>query len=147
MSYFPCDIPYMSDEELKENGIHIPKDITDTNVRKTKYIEHQAVIDALEKVAGLFPYKIPGNADTYSPYNEAWNDAIGRAEMEMESLEPADVMRVIHGHWIYKHGEMCCSRCNERILNIMHWGCLNYCPNCGLIMDGKEGERRKPGNV
>ena len=25
MSYFPCDIPFMSDEELKENGINIPK--------------------------------------------------------------------------------------------------------------------------
>lgn len=27
MSYFPCDIPLMSDEELKENGITINKDI------------------------------------------------------------------------------------------------------------------------
>ena len=26
MSYFPCDIPYMSKEELEENGIRIPKD-------------------------------------------------------------------------------------------------------------------------
>ena len=26
MSYFPCDIPFMSDEELKENGIMIHKD-------------------------------------------------------------------------------------------------------------------------
>lgn len=25
MSYFPCDIPFMSEEELKENGIIIPK--------------------------------------------------------------------------------------------------------------------------
>lgn len=26
MSYFPSDIPFMSEEELKENGIKIPKD-------------------------------------------------------------------------------------------------------------------------
>ena len=26
MSYFPTDIPFMSDDELKENGIHIPKE-------------------------------------------------------------------------------------------------------------------------
>lgn len=26
MSYFPCDIPFMSDEELEENGIEIPDD-------------------------------------------------------------------------------------------------------------------------
>ena len=26
MSYFPCDIPFMSDEELEGNGIEIPDD-------------------------------------------------------------------------------------------------------------------------
>lgn len=26
MSYFPCDIPFMSNEELEENGIEIPDD-------------------------------------------------------------------------------------------------------------------------
>ena len=25
MSYFPCDIPFMSEKELKKNGIIIPK--------------------------------------------------------------------------------------------------------------------------
>ena len=61
----------------------------------SEYIERQATFDALEKVAGFFPYKIPGNADTYDKYNEAWNDAIGRAEMEIESIEPADVVLVV----------------------------------------------------
>ena len=27
MSYFPCDIPYMSDEELKANGIKTTQDV------------------------------------------------------------------------------------------------------------------------
>lgn len=35
MSYFPGDIPFMSKEELRENGIKIPKDATDTNVGDT----------------------------------------------------------------------------------------------------------------
>lgn len=26
MTYFPCDIPHMSHDELEENGINIPKD-------------------------------------------------------------------------------------------------------------------------
>ena len=26
MSYFPCDIPFMSEKERKDNGINIPKD-------------------------------------------------------------------------------------------------------------------------
>jgi len=49
-------------------------------------ISRQAAIDALEKVANLFPYRVPGDWDTYGTYNEAWNDAIGRAEMEMETV-------------------------------------------------------------
>ena len=40
----------------------------------TDCISRQAVIDALEKVADLYYY------------NEAWNYAIGRAEMEIEKL-------------------------------------------------------------
>lgn len=28
MSYFPSDIPFMSHDELIENGIHIPKDMS-----------------------------------------------------------------------------------------------------------------------
>ena len=52
-------------------------------------IERQAAIDALEKVAELFPWKVPGNRDTYDRYNEAWNDAIERAEIEIEELSSA----------------------------------------------------------
>ena len=52
-------------------------------------IERQAVIEALEKVAELFPWRVPGNRDSYDRYNEAWNDAIGRAEIEIEELPSA----------------------------------------------------------
>lgn len=49
-------------------------------------VDRQVVVDALEKVADLFPWRVPGKRDTYDSYNEAWNDAIGRAEMEIEKL-------------------------------------------------------------
>jgi len=52
-------------------------------------ISRQAAIDTLEKVAELFPWRIPGNRDSYDRYNEAWNDAIGRAEIEIEKLPSA----------------------------------------------------------
>ena len=52
-------------------------------------ISRQAAIDALEKVAELFPWKVPGNRNSYDRYNEAWNDAIGRAEIEIEKLPSA----------------------------------------------------------
>ena len=52
-------------------------------------IDRQTAIDALEKVADFFPWKVPGKSDTYDRYNEGWNDAIGRAEMEIENLPSA----------------------------------------------------------
>lgn len=57
-----------------------------TKKKGDDYISRRAVIDALEKVAGFYPYKVPGNRDSYDRYNEAWNDAIGRAEIEIEYL-------------------------------------------------------------
>lgn len=54
-----------------------------------RLVELDAVIDALEKVADLFPWKVSGNRDSYDRYNEAWNDAIGRAEIEIEKLPSA----------------------------------------------------------
>lgn len=59
---------------------------------------------------------------------------------QIKTIKPVDVAPVIHAHWIYKHGELHCSRCNERILNIIHRGCLNYCPDCGAIMDETKDE-------
>ena len=56
---------------------------------ETDTISRQAAIDALEKVAELFPWRVPGNRDTYDRYNEAWNDAIERAEIEIEELPSA----------------------------------------------------------
>lgn len=60
------------------------KDLTE---RKAVYLDD--AIEALEKVARLFPYRIPGKRDTYDRYNEAWNDAVGRAEIEIEALPSA----------------------------------------------------------
>lgn len=39
MSYFPTDIPFMSDKELKENGIRIPKNKTIRNENMDKKTE------------------------------------------------------------------------------------------------------------
>ena len=44
-------------------------------------ISRQAAIDALEKVAELYPWRVPGDRDSYSQYNEAWQDALNRADM------------------------------------------------------------------
>lgn len=70
-------------------------------------ISRQAAIDALEKVATLFPWKVPGNRDSYDRYNEAWNDAIGRAEIEIEELpsKQPEIVRCKDCKW--KQGSEC----------------------------------------
>ena len=52
-------------------------------------IRRQDAIDLLEKVAELYPWRVPGDRDSYSKYNEAWNDALDRAESEIEALPSA----------------------------------------------------------
>ena len=49
MSYFPTDIPFMSDEEMRENGIRIPGDVSDTNVGNIEYISKQNASDWLKQ--------------------------------------------------------------------------------------------------
>lgn len=107
-------------------------------------ISRQTVFDALEKVAKLFPYRVPGNYDTYDRYNEAWHDAIGRAEMEIEGLPPVNPQRT--GHWIevakYSDGKhkIECSECGNHIFDRGHANSYNvrkkykYCPSCGARM-------------
>lgn len=52
-------------------------------------ISRAAALDALDKVAEMFPYRIPGKAKTYRQYNEAWSDAIDAAENAFEALPSA----------------------------------------------------------
>ena len=74
-------------------------------------ISRAAVIDALEKVAELFPWKVPGTRDSYDHYNEGWNDAIGRAEIEIEELPSAqpEIVR--------------CKDCKHKYVEDMVWHC------------------------
>lgn len=75
-------------------------------------IERQAVIDALEKVAELYQWRVPGDRDSYSSYNEAWQDALNRADSEIEAL-PAAQPQITHCaeciHW--KHSAVRKSYC------------------------------------
>ena len=56
---------------------------------KDDTISRAAALDALDKVAEMFPYRIPGKAKTYRQYNEAWSDAIDAAENALEALPSA----------------------------------------------------------
>lgn len=108
------------------------------------YIDRQAAIDAMDVLCQEHRYKIPGKVETYSQYNEAWQDALDRAEGAIGNLPSADVQPVRHGHWEHdKSGATICSVCSKYIFDdgIYHlvWY-TNYCPHCGAKMDGERKE-------
>lgn len=58
-------------------------------------ISRQAAIDALDVLCQEHRYKIPGKIETYSQYNEAWQDALDRAEGAIGILPSADAVEVV----------------------------------------------------
>lgn len=52
-------------------------------------ISRQAAIDAVNVLCQEHRYKIPGKRETYSQYNEAWQDALDRAEGAIFNLPSA----------------------------------------------------------
>ena len=52
-------------------------------------IDRQAAIDALDVLCQEHRYRIPGKSETYSQYNEAWQDALDRAENAIGNLPSA----------------------------------------------------------
>ena len=107
----------------------------------TDTISRQAAIDALDVLCQEHRYKIPGKRETYSQYNEAWQDALDRAEGVIFNLPTAQPMRK-KGRWIdtgsieeWWAEEFKCSECGESML-----GTANYCPNCGAKMEVQDGQ-------
>ena len=93
----------------------------------------QAAIDALEKVAELYPWRVLGDRDSYSQYNEAWQDALNRADSEIEALPSAQTERK-KGKWtIYdRHTipyQYICSECGT-----YYHTRYDFCPTCGADM-------------
>lgn len=60
-------------------------------------------------------------------------------------LDSADVAPVRHGRWEKQSGLYSCSECgmtcpyDVQADVIEYWAC-NYCPNCGVKMDGSSNE-------
>ena len=48
-------------------------------------IDENKLIEFMKKISEEHPYKISGRPDTYSQYNEAWQDCIDRIESFIEN--------------------------------------------------------------
>ena len=93
------------------------KKLLSTNLASlgTDCISRQAAIDALDVLCQERRYRIPGKRETYSQYNEAWQDALDRAEGAIGNLPSAQPERtcvncgrtVNNGGWYADGGTRC----------------------------------------
>ena len=81
--------------------------VLDTNVGDM--VSRQAAIDALDVLCQEHRYKIPGKWETYSQYNEAWQDALDRAEGAIGNLPSAqhEIIRCRDCKEYYAHDHRC----------------------------------------
>ena len=105
-------------------------------------ISRQVAIDAIYKVAEMFPYRIPGQSQTYRQYNEAWSDACdasARAIEDLPSAQPkairpkfvADDKYLKNYFQTFPH----CPKCNYELET---GDC--YCRVCGCHIDWSEDD-------
>jgi hypothetical protein len=113
--YF-CELPPEHGTNLAEVG--------------TDCISRQTAIDAIDVLCQEHRYKIPGKGETYSQYNEAWQDALDRAEGAIFNLPPSEPKR---GKWIQdRSGAYCCSECMEPCATyVMMKPRDKFCKMCG----------------
>ena len=106
-----------------------------------EYIEREAVLGLLEKTSpvdfgSMFSYEAHG----------AVSECLRKLCCDAEGLPAADVAPVRHGRW--KNGGNglydTCSACGKEIYLAIP---MNYCPECGALMDGKEDEHGQAENL
>ena len=111
-------------------------------------IDRQVAIDALDVLCEEHRYRIPGKRETYSQYNEAWQDALDRAEgaiFNLPSVEAEPVRQT--AEWIYGEKDGAdgwyCSKCGFHIPWYYEYYGLNNinfirdfhtCPHCDSRM-------------
>ena len=77
-------------------------------------------------------------------YEDSFDSGVLYAMNLVDEQPTADVVPVVHGHWIEKTGVLNdatfwwyeCSECGDRPLKYYGSNCLSrFCPNCGASMD------------
>ena len=114
------------------------------------YISQEAAVAIADYAADIYPYdKDPKKPETYSDYNQGWNDACDYIRGKLDDEKSADVELVRHGQWLRTDDDWSslvtiqCSACGgewcfEVDEDVQLLG-YNYCPGCGCKMD-LEGE-------
>ena len=102
MSYFPCDIPFMSEDEKKKNGIKYNSDVDkDINVPSNDTISRQAALDGLSKLR-------PRMIDTYEKDGDTFLKVRACDVNDMlEGLPPAQTEIILCKDYV-RYGEPEC---------------------------------------
>ena len=99
------------------------------------------VLKITTKVEKIHPYKVVGDRDSYSPYNEGWNDCVSLIESNLEKIPFVERERK-KGKWVRRKGSDCweCSVCHA-VLENDDLGMHNFyfCYHCGANMMNKSG--------
>ena len=91
------------------------------------------VLKITTKVEKIHPYKVVGDRDSYSPYNEGWSDCVSLIEHYLEQIPPVEPEQ---GKWSNYKDEHGCSVCHSVVIQ-EDWDDdirYNYCPYCGAEM-------------
>lgn len=104
-----------------------------------KYIYLNAALAIADYAADEHPYdKDPERPETYSDYNQGWNDACDYIRGKLENMPVTGGSLARHGRWQYfrKQNVAVFTNCSfERDLD-ENFGNAVSCPNCGAMMDG-----------
>lgn len=111
------------------------------------YISRDDAVCIADYAVDEHPYdKDRARPETYSDYNQGWNDACDYIRDRLEKAKPADVEPVRRGRWISltdcSNAGVYCSICHKKVYKEDYAWCNRknkvrsaYCPNCGSKMD------------
>ena len=101
-----------------------------------KYILRSGAIDAIKRNSGTL-------------YTREAEFLLQKVIFLLKTAPDADVVEVVHGQWVHSRYEECserfelvkCSQCgHEAYAMAFYVRGGNYCPNCGVKMDGGEND-------
>ncbi len=97
-----------------------------------EYIEREKLLELLENRKIQYPMETWQKCG----FEGGWHDAIDEIEDDIKSIPAADVVPVVHGHWIEDGDVKICSECGEE--HCWQEYRASYCEDCGAKMDGGE---------
>lgn len=112
--------------------------VEEMNDTVSKLVDKESMLESVKNTEAMYPYKVPGDYDTYNQYNEGWSDACDYIRGELETLTAADVETIVHAKWLHIDGNKYkCSHCRAitEVDEVMGEPIYNGCPYCRAAMD------------